>query len=311
MAFIVILGLLAGAVMIVLGISGRRRDKKSVTDNALLVLGILLAIGVLLASSFQSVPAGHRGVLLRFGKVSGIRAEGLAFKFPLIDSIVNMSVQTQLYEHDATAASKDLQDVKTSVALNYKIPPDAVGEIYRTLGVRYIEIIAKPAIQETVKEITAKFNAEDMILKRAEVKEAVAAALEAKLSSRSITAETINITNFVFSAEFTKAIESKVVAVQRVLEAENKLNQIEVEARQAKIAAEGQANAAIAAAQGQAQALTIVTDAQAAANIKISASLSADVLQYIFLDRLGKDVKVIVIPAGSNLALGDVGVLSK
>lgn len=264
-----------------------------------------IVIGVIL-TSFVTVPAGHRGVLLRFGKVEGIKQEGLNMRFPFMDSVELMSVRTELYESDATAASKDLQDVTAKIAINYRIDPSRVGYIYQTIGLNYIDVIAHPAIQETVKEITAKFNAEDMILKRAEVKDSIINALTNRLAQRDIITESINITNFEFSSEFTRAIEDKVVAQQNALQAQNKLEQVKVEALQAKARAEGEANAEIAKANGQAQAIQIVTDAQTAANEKISASLTAEVLQYIFYDRLGGDIKVVVVPAGSNLTLGDI-----
>jgi len=270
------------------------------------IIGVLaMVIGIFL-TSFTIVPSGNRGILLRFGKVEGIKSEGLNMRAPFIESVELMSVRTQLYESDATAASKDLQDVTAKIAINYRVEPSKVGYIYQTIGMRYIDVIAHPAIQETVKEITARFNAEDMILKRAEVKDAIVNALTTRLSQRDIITESINITNFEFSSEFTRAIEDKVVAQQNALQAQNKLEQVKVEAQQAKARAEGEANAAIAKAQGQAQAIQIVTDAQAAANAKISPSLTNQVLQYIFYDRLGSDVKVVVIPAGSSLALGDI-----
>ncbi len=58
-------------------------------------IGLFLLI--FLCSSFAIVPAGHRGVLLRFGKVEAVYNEGLNGKIPIIDKVVNMSVQTQLY----------------------------------------------------------------------------------------------------------------------------------------------------------------------------------------------------------------------
>jgi len=270
------------------------------------IIGALaIVIGVFLIS-FVIVPSGHRGILLRFGKVEGIKPEGLNMRLPFIDSVELISVRTQLYESDASAASKDLQDVTAKIAINYKIDPSRVGYIYQTIGTNYIDVIAHPAIQETVKEITARFNAEDMILKRAEVKDAIVIALTTRLAQRDIITESINITNFEFSEEFTNAIEDKVVAQQNALQASNKLEQVKVEAQQAKARAEGEASAIIANAQGQAQAIQIVTDAQTAANAKIAPSLSNEVLQYIFYDRLGSDIKVVVVPAGSNLTLGDI-----
>jgi prohibitin 2 len=266
----------------------------------------LVIIG-LLAGMFVTIDAGNRGVLLRFGKVAGVLGEGLNVKLPFVDVVEQMSVKTQLFEAKATAASKDLQDVITTIAVNYKLKPEAVGVVYSTIGRSYIETIALPSIQEVVKSITSGFNAEDLILKRTEVKAEITNELTKRLAERNILAEAVNITDFQFSSEFTKAIESKVVAVQKVLEAENKLRQVEVEARQAEQKAKGEAAAAIAAAEGQGKAITIVTDAQVAANQKIAESLNKDVLQYIFIDRLGKDIKVIVIPAGQDLALGDIG----
>ena len=92
-------------------------------------------------------------------------------------------------------------------------------------------------------------------------------------------------------------------AEQAIFEAENKLRRVEVEAAQAEAAAKGEAAARIARANGEAEYIRIVTDAQVAANDAIAGSLSAQVLQYILLDRLGDDIKIMVIPAGEGLDL--------
>ena len=256
---------------------------------ALTLSGIILG---LLLSVFLTVPAGHRGVVLTFGKVSAIMGEGLNARVPIAQSVVRMSVKTRLFSVEATAASKDLQDVATSIGLNYRLEPEKVGEVYRTIGLDYIEVIAHPLIQETVKELTAKYNAEDMILKRAEVKNALALVLAERLKERGIVAEVINITNFDFSEAFTASIESKVVAIQRVLEAENKLRQIEVEARQAEQKAKGEAAAIIALAKGQ-----------AVANKVLSESLTPGILQYMFIQTIKSSDKVVTVPGNMTLTL--------
>lgn len=272
----------------------------------LLVIPVGVVVVWLLSGLFVVVPAGNAGVLLRFGKVQASLPDGLNLKLPFIDSVTNMSIQTQLYQDDATAASKDLQDIKTTIAINYRISQPDAGEIYRTLGVDYIKRIGHPIIQETVKEVTARFNAEDMILKRGEVKDIIASLLKERLAQRKVESETINIVNFEFSAEFTKSIEAKVVAAQNALQATNKLEQVKVEAMQAQAEAVGKANAAIASAEGKAKSIEIVTAAQVQANKDIAASLSDNVLRYILIDRLGSDVKVIVVPGGQGLTLGDI-----
>ncbi len=268
---------------------------------------VLLIVLSLVLGSFTQIQAGHRGVVVRFGGVTGrILQEGLQVKLPVIDEVVKMNVQTQKYEVGATSLSLDLQDVNTSIALNYKLDPSAVADIYKNIGVEYMARIASPAIQETVKAVTARFNAEDLILRRSEAKDAITTDLTNRLQERGIVTEMVSITNFQFSETFTQAIESKVAAEQAVLEAINKLERVKVEAQQAQEQARGTAAARIAEAEGQAESIRIVTDAQVSANQAIAESLNDDVLRYIFIDRLGGDIKVIVIPSGENFVLPSV-----
>ena len=214
-----------------------------------------------------------------------------------------MSVQTQKYEADSSAVTNDLQDVSTTIALNWRLDPGMAAEVYRTLGLEFINRIAAPAIQETIKQVTAKYNAEDLILRRDEVKNAIAESLSVRLAERGIITETLSITNFQFSSTFTAAIEAKVAAEQAVLEARNTLERVKVEAQQREEQARGEANARIAQAEGEGEYIRVVTNAQVAANKAIAESLTPEVLQYILLDRLGEDIKVIVIPSGQGLDL--------
>ena len=177
------------------------------------------------------------------------------------------------------------------------------AEVYRTLGLEFIDRIAAPAVQETIKQVTAKYIAEDLILKREAVKDEIQENLANRLLERGIITETVSITEFRFSATFVAAIEAKVAAEQAVWEAINKLERVKVEAEQAEAAAIGEADARIARAEGEAEYIRIVTDAQVAANNAVAESLSPEVLQYILLDRLGEDIKLIVIPSGQGLDL--------
>lgn len=268
------------------------------------VIGVVMIVASLILSSLTTIPAGHRGVVVRFGAVTGsILEEGLQTKAPFIDSVVKMSVQTQKYEADSQSASLDLQDVATTIALNWRLEPGRAAEVYRTIGVDYINRIAAPAVQETIKQVTARYNAEDLILRREEVKAEITQNLSVRLLERGIIAETVSITDFQFSATFIAAIEAKVAAEQAVLEATNKLERVKVEAQQAEAQAEGEANARIKRAEGEAEYIRVVTEAQVAANEAIAESLTPEVLQYILLDRLGEDIKVMVIPSDQGLDL--------
>ena len=202
---------------------------------------VAVVVMVLVFGTFRIVPAGSRGVLLNFGEAVEIRNEGLNFKIPIVQSIVKMSVQTQKYEALATAASKDLQDVRTNVALNYHLSPDSVLSTYRDLSIDYSDRVINPAVQEVVKAVTAGFTAEELITKRPFVKDKIDMTLAERLSKYGIVVETVSITEFAFSEEFNRAIEAKVTAQQQALKAENDLTRIRVEAEQQIASAQAEA----------------------------------------------------------------------
>jgi regulator of protease activity HflC (stomatin/prohibitin superfamily) len=131
-----------------------------------------------------------------------------------------------------------------------------------------------------------------MILRRADVKNDITNSLSQRLRERGIITETVNIVDFKFSVVFTTAIESKVAALQAVLESQNKLERIKIEAQQAQAQAKGEADAAVARAEGQVRAIEI-----------LKAALTPEYLQYIYIDKLAKDAKVIVVPQGMPLTL--------
>jgi regulator of protease activity HflC (stomatin/prohibitin superfamily) len=208
-------------------------------------LGAIAIIGlIVLFGSFYIVGAGERGVLLTWGKPADYAiGEGLHFKIPMVQEVIIIDVKTHKYEADASAASKDLQIVSTKIAVNYRVVPETVPELYRTVGLAYEDRVIQPAVQEVVKATTAQFTAEELITRRSEVKDNIKLLLRERLSDRGISVEDISITNFDFSSSFNSAIEAKVTAEQEALAARNKLEQVKYEAEQRVARAEAEAQA--------------------------------------------------------------------
>ncbi len=205
---------------------------------------VSLIVLIVAFGSWGTVKAGHRGILLRNGAVTGeTKPEGLYFKTPWIDSVVEMSIQTQKEEVATDAASKDLQTVTVHIALNLSLKPDRAGEVYQSVGLGYEAVIVDPALKESAKAIISQFTAEELITKRETVRDEIARLLASKLDPLGIHTNAINITNFDFSKTFNQAIEAKVTAEQNALAAKNKLSQIQFEAQQQIAAAEGKAKA--------------------------------------------------------------------
>ena len=125
-----------------------------------IIIGIII-ISIIAISSVRTVDAGNRGVLVQFGNVDTNNSldEGLHFVVPFRDNVVQMEVRTQKIVESTSSASKDLQDVSTQVALNYHLNPDRAQIVYQQLGFDYASRVITPAIQESVKQVTARFNA--------------------------------------------------------------------------------------------------------------------------------------------------------
>ncbi|MFA5127879.1 MAG: prohibitin family protein [Patescibacteria group bacterium] len=199
---------------------------------------------LLLAGSVGTVGAGERGVLLQFGAVKDkVFGEGLYFKIPIIQQVEIMDVKMQKDEVPASASSKDLQIVTSKIAINFHLSPENANKVWQDIGKDFNSRIIAPSIQEAVKAITAKFTAEELIIRREDVKDQIKTNLAERLIKNYIIVDDINITEFDFSKSFNEAIEAKVTAEQLKLKAERDLERIRIEAEQKVVEAEGKAKA--------------------------------------------------------------------
>ena len=138
-----------------------------------LILGIILFIvAIVTAMSMGQISSGNKGVVLKFGALTNKTLnEGLYFITPFVNSVEVMTVQTQvLADVKATAASGDLQDVSTTITLNYELDELRVNEIYRNLRRDYVTKVISPAIQDTVRAVTAKVQRSELITERQKVR---------------------------------------------------------------------------------------------------------------------------------------------
>ena len=211
------------------------------------IVGAVIAVIVLLVlalNAFTTVKAGHSGVITTFGKVSdSVLGEGLHLKIPFVQEIVLIDNRVQKAEVACSAASKDLQTVSSTIAVNYKVLNSYSASVYKNIGMDYQEVIITPAIQECVKAVTAKFTAEELITNRQSIGDQMMELLKEKITEYGIDIQIFNITAFDFTAEYNAAIEAKQTAQQNALKAEQDLQRIKVEAQQTIEAAQAEAEA--------------------------------------------------------------------
>ncbi len=262
--------------------------------------GIIAGVAavILISASVAIVPAGNTGVVLTLGKVSNTSfQEGFHLKAPFVQQVEVMSNKIQVYETNATAVSKDLQSVSSNIAVNYKISSDQSAKIYQTIGREYESIILMPAVQESMKSVTAKYTAEELITERAIVGEEIKSTLEAKVRDYGIIIEKFNIVNFDFSAEFNAAIEAKQVAEQNLLKTKT-------EQQQAIVIAEAEAKKKTIAAEASAQATLTEANAQAEANNLLNKSLTEYVIRYEQIQKWNGELPKVMSDASSLIDIG-------
>jgi regulator of protease activity HflC (stomatin/prohibitin superfamily) len=233
------------------------------SSNKLVIVAGIITFIVIIVVMFESVvviEAGHRGVVLYVGAVENrVLGEGIHFIIPFAEQVIQLEVRTLKFEANASAASNDLQEVQTTIALNFHISPDQANIIYQQLGADYADRIIAPTIQESVKASVAKFNAEELITKRATAKAVIAQSIANTLGARNIVVETVFITDFKFSPAFASQVESKVVAFQKYLTEQNNLKAVQVIANQTVVQANATARSNVARANGESQAIKIIT----------------------------------------------------
>ena len=194
--------------------------------------------------SLTTINTGEVGIRVRFGKVvDSSTSEGINLKVPFIEKIEKINIKVQKVELDAASASRDLQDVNMSLAVNYRVNGDSAKELYKTVGSSYKDTVLEPAIKESIKSVISFYTAEELITKRAEVSSKCLETLQSKVEKYGLIIEDFNITNFNFSDEFNKAIEEKQVAEQKVLTAKQELEKEKIEAEKKIVSAKAEKEA--------------------------------------------------------------------
>jgi regulator of protease activity HflC (stomatin/prohibitin superfamily) len=206
------------------------------------VVAVVIVVFLIFSGSLVIIGPGQRGVVINFGAVSPtVWDEGLHFKIPVYQRVEKMDVRVQKEQTEAAAASKDLQDTHSTIAVNFNIIPDKAGWVFQNIGRGYNERVIDPVTQEVVKAVTARYTAVELITNREKIRTEIKDLLKARLLDYHISVVDVSIVNFKFSAQFTQAIENKQTAEQMALKASRDLDRIKIEAQQKIAAAQAEA----------------------------------------------------------------------
>ena len=254
--------LLVGVVLV--SQSKGQENKNKETFKMAGFICIFVAAAFVVLSMVKTVPTGHTGVVVSFGKVKDYTYEaGVHFDAPWVQ-VVKMDNRTQKQTINLMCFSSDIQEVSVTYTLNYQINKENAQTIYRTIGTDYFNLVVNPKISEAVKDVFAKYNAESLIESRASVSKQIQDILVKEVSVYNIEVVSASIENIDFTDSFTNAVEEKQVAEQNKLKAQTEQEQknleAQAEAERKVIAAQADSDTAIIAAQADAEVAKIAAD---------------------------------------------------
>ena len=255
---------------------------------------LILALMVLstLFASVHQVPAGHIGVVYEFGGIKGQIGEGLQFVAPWRDVLLaNIQVQRRVFDK-LSAFSEESQDVFVRASLNVRVAPQAIQQLYRTVGPNFFSVLVESRVIQNFKDETVKYKSVEIAPNRESIRKAVRERLEKELSPFSIEVVDLLLDNIDFNPEFKKAIEDKQIATQRALEEQQKIEGEKHKAQQA-----------IERAKGEGSAILFRAEKEAEANRKLAASLTPELVRYAMVQKLSDKIQVMMLPSGQNFIL--------
>lgn len=270
---------------------------------AIVMVALIAVVSVAtLVNAYQTVPSGYEGVVLQWGNPVRTTGSGLQTITPFVEHIVNVNVQVQSATAQESAASSDLQQVQTTVTVNYQLDAAYAKEIYINLRDEYQSRVIIPAMQDALKASTAKYQATELITEREIAKNTFQDLLQEKLTQYHIIIKSVSITDFQFSETFTTAIEAKVTAEQNALVAQNQLQIIQFQAQQQVIQATANVTAITTLAMGNANATVISANATAQAIQIIQTQLTPSYIQYLYATGWDGKLPIYWMTSGNSTA---------
>lgn len=265
MLFIILGIVLFVAAFVGLSIEKDGYDYKFKPKKKSLIAVPLLLVCVL--GCVKSVPTGHTGIVTTFGKVENYTLEaGVHFINPF-SRVVKIDNRTQKATAELSAFSSDIQEVSVSYTINYCIDKENAQNLYKTVGLSYLDTVISPKVIEDVKTVMARYTAENLVSSRTEVGQAIEELLTRDLSKYNIQVVATSIENLDFTDAFTDAVEAKQVAEQN------------------KLKTQTEAETQVIKAKAEADVKLIEAEATAQANDLLTESLTDDILNKLAIEK--------------------------
>jgi regulator of protease activity HflC (stomatin/prohibitin superfamily) len=228
-----------------------RRSHRGTRTVQAAALGVVAFVAMALAQTFTIIPAGHVGILDVFGGVSPTTLKpGPQLVNPLA-RVVKIPIQMQELPVTLEVPSREGLTLTLEASLQFRLDPENVFEIYKTVGDDYVAVLVNPQFRSVAPSATASYDATALYTsQRAQVQKLITDRLRGVLAPRGILVEDVRLQKLTLPQKLAAAIEERLGAelesqrMQFVLEKERQ------EAERRRIEAQGLADSQRIVAQG-------------------------------------------------------------
>lgn len=215
------------------------------------VVAVIFLLFIVFKSIFVFIPPGYVGAVYDRGRgvlPNPIR-EGLNIVIPFWQSVEYFDARLQEYtmssvknegailgDDSLDAPTSDGQTVKVDATVLFKVDKDKVAKLYQEVGWDFLNKLIRPISRSQIRMVISRYSATEIYSeKRQEAETVMTKEIAELLSPKYIIVDRVLLRGVNFSPEYSQAIEQKVIAEQKVKEAEFRVKQATQEA-QAKIA---------------------------------------------------------------------------
>ncbi len=220
------------------------------TMAALIVAGVVVLFLILGGSQATTVvEPGHRGVRVTLGKVSPtFEQEGFLVTMPFITRIHQVSIRQQTVELKTECYSADLQQVRATVRILFRIPEASVVSLFRDYNGDPLQALVAPRVVEALKDVASTQSAELIVQNREVIKQETLEATRRKIgeipgAGPIVFIEDLTLSDLALSSELNAAIEQKMTQREEAERAKFVQRQAEIEAETVIIKGRGDAEA--------------------------------------------------------------------
>lgn len=215
------------------------------------VVGLIILAIILFKKSVVFIPTGYVGTVYDKGRgvIDRPLYPGMNFTIPFWQDVSYFDTRLQEYtmsvipdegakmrDDSLDAPTADGQQVKVDASVIFHIDAEKAPQIWKEVGWDYIDKLVRPYSRSQIRMVISRYTAPAIYSeKRQEAETVMTQEIASMLKDKNIIIDKVLLRNVSFSPDYSKAIEQKVIAEQRVKQAEFEVKEASQRA-QAKIA---------------------------------------------------------------------------